>query len=170
MGLFSRKNKKTERQATPSITAKPIQNIFGYEDSAAFANNANIEGADSVSHHCFISDISEILKLIPTAQKDIPSFQTSKKLGYMRIGKTVENKGRSQPYKDRIQLVTESDVFHIWYYPSGKIWKCECWFWPKGETGFMLTARRPNNDENLSLAIEDLGVKHQINTEFSFDI
>lgn len=170
MGLFSRKTKETEWQVAPSVAAKPTQSAFGYEDSAAFTNNANIEGIEGVSPHCFISDISEILKLVPAAQKEIPSFQTSKKLGYMRIGKTAENKGKSQPYKDRIQLVTESDVFHIWYYPSGKIWKCECWFWPQGGAGFMLIGRRPNNDEDLPLAIEDLGIKHQINTEFAFGI
>ena len=160
MSLFNRNKTNSGRHAAPNPEQQqqctvPVQRSSAYIDS-----NTEINLDELPYQRDILGSIKEAFSLIPQARTVIPSFQSSSYAGYLDVNKVYQNKGKTDPYQECVIIVSQYDVFHFWYYPSGTIWKIECWFWPENDDkGYSYTAKRLNNLETDPLIITDLHIK-----------
>lgn len=159
MPLFNRNKTNSGRHAALNPEQKqqytvPTQRSSAYIDSST---EVNLDGLPY--QRDILGSIKEAFSLIPQVRKLIPSFRPSSRAGYLDVNKIYQNKGKYEPYLDHITIAAENDVFHFYYYPSGVIWKIECWFWPENDNkGYSYTAKRLNDLETDPLVITDLHI------------
>lgn len=160
MSLFNRNKTNSGRHAAPNPD-QPQQYTTPSQRPSAYIDSSTEINLDGLPYQRdILGSIKEAFSLIPQARTIIPGFQPSSCAGYLDVNKAYQNKGKTDPYQEYVIIASQYDVFHFWYYPSGAIWKIECWFWPENDDkGYSYTAKRLNNLETDPLVITDLHIK-----------
>ena len=99
--------------------------------------------------------MEECISVAEQMREMIPAF----KMGtteYLEVMKVVSNTGKSQPYKEKVSIDTGNDIYHIWFYPSGKVWKAEVNCWPDNDNGYFAHLKR--FDEASPLQVKKMGI------------
>lgn len=160
MPLFNRNKTNSGRHAAPNPDQPQQYTTLSQRPSAYIDSNTEINLDKLPYQRDILGSIKEAFNLISQARTVIPSFQPSSYAGYLDVNKVYQNKGKTDPYQECVIIASQYDVFHFWYYPSGAIWKIECWFWPENDDkGYSYTAKCLNNLETDPLVITDLHIK-----------